>query len=245
MDITEIQIDRWLERGGKFFKTVSRNPVVRGELLARGLTDEERASGWQLYSELHGFGAQESARAAIPQTASARAINEIDAWDAPAFAGAHAVLDRRFPEISRFVFENLDANIGVAAVAGVERFLDRIDALRDGKAPSVDPEKGRAAVELLAVRRIIDPKRTSELRSLIAEARLGARPEEVLPAPQVDAKRAEVARAFMAWLGEWREIARVAIARRDYRISLGLAQRRRTGSEEEPSTDTAEMGDGA
>jgi len=48
------------------------------------------------------------------------------------------VLDVRYPEVARFLFENLEGNVGVAAVAGVQRFLDRIDVLREGKAPAVD-----------------------------------------------------------------------------------------------------------
>jgi len=153
MEITEVQIDRWLERGGKFFKTVARNPVVRGALLARGLTDEELATGWKLYTDVHGFGALSEARAAIPETAAAQAINEIDAWDAPAFAAAHAVLDARYPEVAAFLFENLEASVGIAAVAGVERFLERVDALREGKAASVNAETGRAAAALLVAGR--------------------------------------------------------------------------------------------
>lgn len=56
MEISEAIIDRWLERGSKFFKTTARNPVVRDALRARGLSDEELTRGWQLYTELHGFG---------------------------------------------------------------------------------------------------------------------------------------------------------------------------------------------
>jgi hypothetical protein len=231
MEITETQIDRWLERGGKFFKTVARNPVVRGALLVRGLTDEELATGWKLYTDVHGFSALVEARAAISETAAAQAINELDAWDAPAFAAAHAVLDARYPEAAAFLFENLEASVGIEAVAGVERFLDRVDALRDGKASSVDADAGRAAAALLSTRRIVDDKRAAELRALLAAARLGARPEEVIPAPEVEPRRREVARAFIAWLNEWREVARVAVARRDYRISLGLAQRRQSADE--------------
>ena len=237
MEISETQIDRWLERGGKFFKTVARNPVVRGALLARGLTDEELATGWKLYTDVHGFGASSAsgasseARAAVPETAAAQAINEIDAWDAPAFSAAHAVLDARYPEIAAYLFDNLEASVGIAAVAGVERFLDRIDALREGKAASVSADAGRAAAALLATRRIVDEQRAASLRALIATARLGARPEEVIPAPEMDPRRREIARSFIVWLNEWREVARVAVGRRDYRISLGLAQRRQTPDE--------------
>ncbi len=231
MDITESMIDRWLERGGKFFKSVARNPVVRGTLRARGLTDEELGHGWQYYSDLNGFGKQGLARAATKETAAAQAINEIDAWDAPTYSAAHAVLDTRYPEASHFLFENLEANVGVAAVAGAQHFLDRVDQLRDGKAPSVDPDQGRAAVDLLGTRKIIDATKEAELRSLIDTARAGAQPGEVIEAPEMDPRRREVAETYIDWLNEWREVARVAIARRDYRISLGLAQRRQASDE--------------
>jgi len=89
MEINEAQIDPWLERGGRFFKSVARNPVVRGTLRARGLTGEELAQGWQLYSDLHGFGGHAQARAATKETAAAQAINALDAWD----AGSESSLD--------------------------------------------------------------------------------------------------------------------------------------------------------
>ena len=238
MEMTEIKIDRWLERGTRFFKTVSRNPVVRGALLSRGLTDEELAQGWRYYSELHGFGGKVEARAATKETAAAQAINEVDAWDAPTYSAAHAVLDVRYPEVAGFLFENLEANVGVAAIVGAERFLDRIDLLREGKAPVIDPEKQRAAIALLATRKILDERREAELRKLIETARLGARPEEVIEAPEMDPRRRSVAEAYVNWLHEWREVARVAINRRDYRIALGLAQRRE-------STDDSETAKGA
>jgi hypothetical protein len=233
MEITEIQIDRWLERGTKFFKTVSRNPVVRGALLARGLTDEELAVGWQYYSELHGFGAKTEARSATKLTGAAQAINEVDAWDAPTFAATHAVLDKRFPEISQFLFDHLEASVGVEAVVGAARFLDRLDALREGKAPAIDPEKQKAAVSLLSTRRIIDEAREASLRKLIEVARLGARPEEVIEAPEVDPRRRSVAEAYIDWLHEWREVARIAVNRRDYRIALGIALRRTSSDDNE------------
>ncbi|HEY5962355.1 MAG TPA: hypothetical protein VIV60_37620 [Polyangiaceae bacterium] len=235
MDITEAQIDRWLERGRKFFKTVARNPVVRGTLSARGLTDQELERGWQLYSDLHGFGDQAPPRAAVRETGAAQAINTIDAWDAPTYHAAHAVLDARYPEVAAFLFHNLEATTGVAAVAGVARFLDRIDALRDGKAANIDAKRCRAAVELLATRGIVDATQSAELRRSIETVQLGASPNEVSVSPEPDAHRRDVARLYIQWLNEWREVARVAIARRDYRISLGLAQRRQAGDEPTPA----------
>lgn len=239
MDINESEIDRWLERGGKFFKTVASNPVVRAALLSRGLSDEELEQGWKLFSELNGFSGATAARPATAQTAAAQALNELDAWDAPAFGAARAVLEARFPAVANFLFNNLDANDGIAAVAGVERFLERIAALRAGKADGVPAEAAGAAVDLLATRKILDGPREAELRTLIETVRRGARPEEVVPAPEIDPRRVEVAHAYITWIHEWREVARVAIARRDYRISLGIAQRRRNGAAAEGPETTA------
>ena len=243
MEITEILIDRWLERGSKFFKSVARNPVVRSTLLARGLTDDELARGWQLYTELHGFGVGTSAHPATRQTEALQAINEIDAWDAPAFAATRAVLEPRYPAVSSFLFANLEANVGAAAVAGVERFLDRVAGLRDGKADGATADDARAAAALLATRKIVDAEREARLRSLIQTARLGARPDEVIPAAEMDPARQKVAQSFIDWLNEWREVARVAVGRRDYKISLGLAQRRRNADDgDEPDVPEAVAG---
>jgi hypothetical protein len=232
MELNEVQIERWLDRGSRFFKTVARNPVVRGELFARGLTNEELAQGWQLFTELHGLSNPQATRPMLGETAAAQAINELDAWDAPAFSAARAVIEGRFPDVARFLFENLEASEGINAVAGVERFLARVAALRDGKAPGLDAATARAAVELLATRKIVDPARETRLRTLIQIARRGAQPDEG-PAPfepaLIEARRH--ASNFIAWLHEWREVARVAIARRGYRTSPGLAQRRQAATD--------------
>jgi hypothetical protein len=47
----------------------------------------------------------------------------------------------------------------------------------------------------------------------------------------MDPRRRTVAEAYVDWLHEWREVARVAVNRRDYRIALGLAQRRTNGDD--------------
>jgi hypothetical protein len=46
----------------------------------------------------------------------------------------------------------LEASTGVEAVAGVERFLDRIAKLREGQALGITPEMGQSALALLALR---------------------------------------------------------------------------------------------
>jgi hypothetical protein len=227
MEITERLVELSIARAASFFKTVSRNPVVRGELLSRGLTDEELRHGWALYSAMLGFGSDSSGQpaATVPETSAARALNAIDAWDAPTFTAAKAVLEARYPGVAQFLFADLAPSTGPAVVAGAERFLERISMLRDGRAPGVAPEAGKGACELLAVRRLLDDGQEAELRQLIATAKSGAQPHE-LRVSEPDPARDEQTRAFVVWLSEWREIARIAIKRRDYQIALGLAQRR-------------------
>jgi hypothetical protein len=228
MEITERRIEQALNRAARFFKAVARNPVVRGELLARGLTDAELERGWSLYSALLGFrnGRAVHPVSAVTETEAARALNTIDAWDAPAFSAAKAVLAHRYPSVERFLFSDLAPATGPASVAGVERFLERVSMLREGKANLPNVDDGKGAVELLAARKILDEIQESELRRLIAVAKGGARASEFRAAAAMAPERQQQAIAFMSWLHEWREVARVAIKRRDYLIALGLAERR-------------------
>jgi hypothetical protein len=226
MEITERMVELSIARAASFFKTVARNPVVRGELLSRGLTDEELRRGWALYAAVLGFGPDgRQVAKAVPETGAARALNAIDAWDAPTFATVRVVLEAHYPEAARFLFADLAPSTGPAAVAGAERFLERVAMLRDGRAPGIAPSDGKKACELLAERRLLDATQEAELRQLIETAKSGAQPNE-LRVIEPDPARDEQARAFVTWLREWREVARVAIKRRDYQISLGLAQRR-------------------
>jgi hypothetical protein len=226
MELTEAIIDRWLDRGGKLFRALARNPVVRSTLLARGLTDDELDRGWALYGAVLGFKRGGPARPAEGQTEASAAIDYLDAWDQPWFNATHAVLEGRFPDADRFLFDDLKAEEGILSVQAVEQYLDRLALLRAGKAPHVEPEAGRAAAELLATRGIVTAVIEAQLREKIAAVRRGARPEEVVSPAEADPDRQQAARAYIAWCHEWREVARACITRRDYQISLGLAQRR-------------------
>ncbi len=179
MEMSEAVLERWLERSGKFFRTLARNPVVRAVLLSRGLTDEELKRGWDLYAKINGFSGGAPAHAATPETTAAQAMDELDAWDAPAYRATKAILQVRYPEVERFLFETLEASTGSAAVAGVERFLDRITALRTGKAEGINAKVGKAAVELLATRKALDPEREARLRTLVQTVHLAFAPSSI------------------------------------------------------------------
>jgi len=89
---------------------------------------------------------------------------------APAFAAARAVLEARFLTQPFSCSDNLEANVGVSGSGRLRTLLGSVEALRDGKAAAVNADAGRAAVELLGLRRLVDAKRVSELRALIATA---------------------------------------------------------------------------
>lgn len=148
------------------------------------------------------------------------------------------------PSVNAFLFDGLAPSTGVVAVAGVELFLKRIGELRalaEAGEPTpplaqkgVDAENAKGALAVLAQRKLLDPAREAWLHAQLEAVRRGAQPEEVVIETE-DPRRLEMAGKYVAWLNEWREIARLTISRRDYLISLGLA-RRRTTSDSDTST---------
>ncbi len=239
-------IYRWLNRGQRFFLTVARNPVVRSGLAARGLTDEELARGWSLYSSVVGLNTKSVPPLPTP-TQSAEAMNELDAWDAPNFNTAAAVLQHRTPKASAFLLRNLAPAEGPEAVVAVGQFLDRWDLLKANDAAGVSKKEAAEAVQVLAIRRIVDDSIAKHLRDLIHASRQGAKlPDGAIPTPNATEDKVEQERTFTeyrAWLHEWREVARTTFTRRDYLISLGLASRRTASADDSDDDDSDEPED--
>lgn len=228
-------VDRWLDRGNRFFRATTSNSAVRSTLYARGLDKAELQNGWALYSSVLGVTDDNPAPApSVGVNKAQEAMLELDAWDAPNFNAAQAVLSSRAPNASAFLFSQLGPGQGPAAVVAVETFLNRRDVLEKGDAPGVSPEEAKLAVSLLAERRIVDKQKATELRKLIDVAQSGATPIETAPPPRLDEHTFQ---RYRAWLNEWREVARGAITRRDYLIALGLASRRVSSNGEETVED--------
>lgn len=233
MVLREDHVDRWLERGSRFFRGLVRTPELRATLAERGLTNAELERGFQLFAELHGVGLPLPAKASTPRarrgkqpTRAAEALAKLDAWDGPNFAVARAALKTRCPEVERFLFDHLKAEVSVLAVSSVERFLARLAQLRAGNVPGVSAKSARAGLELVTTRLGLDSAREAELREWIATVRRGAQPDEVpLPRWVPDERRTQTVQSFVAWLQEWRELARV-IASREQKIAIGLVLRR-------------------
>ncbi|XXT22338.1 hypothetical protein WME94_12330 [Sorangium sp. So ce429] len=196
----------------------------------RGYTDEDHREGWDLLHRASGFGTGEPDE--VEDAEVGKAIAELDAWDEPHFRLIRAALQRRHPAQEKFVFDNLTAQVGPAAVVSVKTLLDRLDALEKSPARKDD----HAALETLAKRGITREER-SRLRQLVDIASgAGTAAEEDDEEPIGDAatvravvdsrEHVEALRALHAWYREWAETARAIVKRRDFLVRLGLAHRK-------------------
>lgn len=234
---TQAQIEGLTDKGTKFLSAASQVPGIRGGLDLGGYTAAEHNLGWELVLELVGYKLSPATDNGVKQVRQREAVAQLDQWDGPNFERARASLDRGFPEQSAYVFDNLSAKSGPDSIGAVRTFLDRRAALRDGTDPARanTREQDKAAVELLASRRIVDDAEEQRLRKLIADATsLADMPVMAEPDPE---KRQQTARKLDAWLRDWRESARVLIRRRDYQIRLGLAERRTSKGEAAPEPE--------
>lgn len=213
---------------------IGTQKVVRETLRACGYTAKEHARGWELLHRCSGFVEGSEGE----DTAVAETIAELDAWDEPTFSIADASLKHRHPAQHAFVFQDLRASRGVAAVVGVHTFLSRLDALEASPDRAATREADHAALATLSDRGITADERT-RVWALVRKA------EALTEDATSDAKQLSAAeqtsrlRDARAFYEEWAQIARTLISRRDLLIRLGLAQRKAPGaSDDAPVTPT-------
>jgi hypothetical protein len=215
-------------RALKLLGALSTNRAIRAILAKRGYTQADHERGWQLTLKASGY--RRPPPVVLDTPASRDAIAAIDAWDEPNFRVARAALSAEFPKQNAFVFQDLAAQTGVAAVASVTTFLDRLDALEAGKDREATREADLAALAKLATRGI-DAAERARLRKLL-EIALGPSADtpadavpEIDPAAEENEQR-EAKLALWRWYTEWREIARADVKRKDHLIQLGMAERK-------------------
>ena len=208
--------------------------AVRETLRGCGYTAKEHARGWQLLHACSGFveGTE------TEDTAVAETIAEIDAWDEPTYSIADASLKHRHPAQHAFVFQDLKASRGVAAVVGVHAFLARLDALEASPDRAATRAADHAALATLSERGITADER-ARVWKLVRKA------EALTEDASSDAKQLSAAeqtsrlREARVFFEEWAQITRTLITRRDLLIRLGLAQRKAPGaSDDAPVTPT-------
>ena len=225
--LTNMQINRDLVSGAKFLQGVGTVIPVRLTLIDAGYTKSEHEYGWEKYFFLMGYQWE------IPENYTTDPVQpyaRFERWSKINFRLAKIALKRLHPVQHDYLFSTSPKLTGVAAMAAVYNFLDKIRKLREGR--GVDSEaqlaEDQAAVKTLEKRNIISPEIESELWDLIAEAtKLNSTPEEVLDIRETDEYQ-QKAVEFHEWLKDWRMTARTVIKRRDYLIRLGLVKKRKS-----------------
>lgn len=221
---SETTLNLSVERAVKLLGAVSNNPSIHAALASRGYDAATHDRGWELVHGVTGF---RRPLGLAPTAQGKKALDELDAWDEPNFAIAHAALDFEFPAQSAYLFEDLVPQTGVSAIVSVTTFLDRREALKSGKDRDATKAQDAAAIAKLAARGIDDAK-CAELRALLSAAQAPAK-EPQKPAGPANRDPAEMQKAKLAlhgWVAEWRAIADRLITRRDYLFQLGLAERK-------------------
>ena len=241
-DVTLETLESAPNRALAFLRAMGTSRAIRAAMFARGYTADDHREGWTYLHTCAGFIEEPEELTEDPTVRAA--IEELDAWDEPAFRVVRATLERRFPEQAEFVMKGLKAATGAAAVLSVERLLDRLDALESSPERKASRKEDEAALGVLRLRGIDDAKR-KRMRELVATAKSVVAVEQSDPkaVELEDAARREALNNLYAWYREWTEVARATIKRRDYLIRLGLASRR--GPSDGKDTDVPDAGPGA
>ena len=209
-----------------FLRAVGTKRDVRTLLFAHGYSQEEQERGWALLHDACGIGAVSTHVVTRPPALEAGA--EIDRWATTGFRRVSAALGRLHPAQKEFVFRGVTARKSARTVLDLSVLLGRLDQLEASR-----EKADRAAIATLSARGITRNER-ARLKGLVK--RLVIAPS--LPAPPA-ATEAEVKAqkqsllALRDWYVDWAETARAIVSRRDHRIALGIARRRKTGTVEE------------
>jgi hypothetical protein len=216
------------DRATRLLSGIGAVPTIRTLLAEAGMTDQAIIEGREYLlaclAAPRGVAAEVDTDDAKTQRAS---VAELDQWDEPSFGRFGATLKRHHPSAGTYVFADLSASTGVAAVHGVATFLTRIDALEGGTDPDRQATKkdDKKAVELLATRGL-DKAERARLRKLVNVA-LG--PTTTLPShasAQTPEERIKALTTLREWYEEWAAAARAVVKKKSYRIRLGLATRK-------------------
>lgn len=217
-------------RAAKLLNGIGAVPVIRTLMEQGGMTDDDIVEGGKLlvasWWQLPGAAAERDTDEARQQRA---ATAELDQWDEPNFARYGAALRRRFPGAHDYVFHDLAASTGAAAVAGVATFLKRLEVLEKGTDPARQETKkdDKKAAELVSSRGLTKDER-ARLGKLVEVA---LRPTTTLaPTADHDIERRAARKAALTelkdWYEEWATVARAVVKKRAYLIRMGLASRK-------------------
>lgn len=243
LEVSIATLERVPARVTKFLVGVAGSQVIRSVLAKRGWTELPAKEGRELLMEVlaPSPSPEAVARAKAAQLSDSRvaeSVRELDELDEGHFGVAQTTLLHNFPAQYDFVFHELSASTGAAAVVGWRTFLTRIQALRTSDERKETRKQDHAALALLAERGLGEAELTRiEKLVRIAEG-IGA---DIALVDNEDEKvRVTKLKKLWSWYSQWAAVARVEIKGKALRIRLGLAKRASSRGEEEE-----DGGDGA
>lgn len=194
------------------------NGDINKRLATVGYDKAAHLEGWSLFYQVSNSGPSQPVES--PDNVSTKAIGEIKSWNTQGFRRMRAVLDRKWPDISAFVF----ADIGGAKngpVYELATVLDRISDLQKSPERKATRKQDHAALEALSSRGLNDLV-FKQLRALLNEAQVVQAP----PTTATPDSRTDAVTELYLWLRDWRETARAVITNKSQLRMLGIGGKR-------------------
>ncbi len=222
------------ERVVRFLHGAATHAGVRAALAAGGFRAADHAEGLRLLAAVIAWSEDGTDPAEL--SAAREAFDELGAWFSTHRSRFELAIERLCPEeLGLFAGLSSDPEAAPVAVATLLARLAQVER-RAASEPSA-----ACAIETLSVRGL-NPAERARLSDLVERARRAPEPEG--SGPTRDPREAELD-ALYRWFRDWSHTARIVIARKDYLVALGLADRKkskRAGSsadESEPSNGEA------
>jgi hypothetical protein len=194
------------ERVVVFLRAIGTHAAIRALMAEGGYGRADHEEGWGLLGAVCRFG--DSAFDPFADAPAREATREIEHWVATHFPRLHAALDREIGDTR--VFDTIESPAAPGAVLALATLLARLRA--DANAARVLARRG------------LDRAERRRLAELVRAAQ--SAPAAGEPTPVRDAREPELT-ALYRWYTDWAATARAVIARKDFLVTLGLAERER------------------
>lgn len=193
------------------------NGEINKQLATVGYDRAAHLEGWSLFYQVSNAGPSHPVES--PENVSNKAIGEIKSWIVQGFRRVRAALDRKWPDVSKFVFADIDGSSN-GPVFELATFLDRISDLEKSPERKATRKQDHAALEALSSRGLNDVV-FKQLRALLNEAQV----VQAAPVSSPDARTDAVVELYL-WLRDWRETARAVVKNKSQLRMLGIAGKR-------------------
>ena len=211
-----------------FLQAIARRPVIFMRLQEFGYSKAIHNEGQSILNRVTTLQIPEEIPSTNPDYAQSLVF--VDNWDEPNFALTHAALAFRFPSQHKYMFGgDLKAARGDDAIKSVSLYVERYKALRDGtdKSRSKTREQDKAAMKLLNERSIITDDILAGLENHLRILKDVPELQNFLPTKQEKDDYIKALFDLELWFEDWSSVAKTVFRdRKDYRISLGLSERK-------------------